>query len=326
MDEKISLNMGNGGKEMGEFLSLFTKNFFRGDKWSNFDNDSATIKINDKQFLSFTSDSFIVSPLEFPGGNIGDLAFCGTVNDLSVMGAEVLGLSLSLVIEEGFPMEDLNRILDSLNKQSLKYGIPIVTGDTKIMEKSSLDKIIINTSGIGISENILDKDLEIGDKIILSGGIAEHGIALLSKRFDFQTEIVSDSKALVEEFLAIRKLIKQAKDPSRGGISASLNELALKNNVFIEIEEKSIPIKKEVKIACNLLGIEAYDLANEGKAIIICSSSNSEEVLEILKKFNPMANIIGEVKEIGIKKVILNTEYGKRILDMPSGKIVPRIC
>jgi len=211
-DKKIiSLSHGSGGKEMNELISSF--NFKARGKWKNCDDDSATIDINENntnKHLVFTTDSFVVDPLFFPGGNIGHLAFCGTVNDLLVMGADPLGLSLSFIIEEGFAKSDLQKIVDSISTLSEQTNIPIATGDTKVMEKGKLDKIIVNTSGIGIvsEEKMLTRKINIGDKIIISGGLGEHAVALLSKRFDYETDIVTDSKPLNNEIYAVRELIK----------------------------------------------------------------------------------------------------------------------
>ena len=322
----VSLDMGNGGREMQELLDSFLGKFNR-NSWKNSQNDSATLELPNKENLVFTTDSFVVSPFKFPGGNIGDLAFSGTVNDIVVMGADPLGISLSLIIEEGFPIEDLEEIIETISCLSRTSGIGIATGDTKVVEKGSLDKIVINTSGVGITKRVLNEKIEPGDKVIVSGSIAEHAVALLSQRFDFQTSVTTDSKPLNEEMKEIRDLIKLAKDPTRGGIASTLNEIAINNKVEIIIEEKEIPIQKEVKAACKLLGIEAYDLANEGRLICIVKKENANQVLEKLRTFNSSAQIIGEVsapREKGI--VLLKTDLGTRILSIPSGKIVPRIC
>lgn len=324
---KVQLDYGNGGQEMQSFLQQFLPKFHRGNDWSNFDNDAATLPLPDGKTLCFTTDSFVVNPLEFPGGNIGDLAFAGTVNDLVVMGADPLGLSCSLIIEEGFSEETLSKILDTMATLSKKYQIPIVTGDTKVMEKGAVDGIVINTSGVGMADSILDMPLEVGDQVIISGGIGEHGVALLSQRFDFETAIISDSKPLVEEMKAIRSLLKFAKDPTRGGLSASLNEMAISNKCNINVYDEEIPMQKAVRSAGELLGIEIMDLANEGKIVCVASYENAEKVLAKLKKFNPMAAIIGAVSEQKEKgSVVLKTDLGSRLLMMPSGKIVPRIC
>ena len=322
----VSLDMGNGGREMQELLDSFLGKFNRSN-WKNSQDDAATLNLPSGENLVFTTDSFVVSPFKFPGGNIGDLAFSGTVNDIVVMGADPLGISLSLIIEEGFPIEDLEEIIETISCLSRTSGIGIATGDTKVVEKGSLDKIVINTSGVGITKRVLNEKIEPGDKVIVSGSIAEHAVALLSQRFDFQTSVTTDSKPLNEEMKEIRDLIKLAKDPTRGGIASTLNEIAINNKVEIIIEEKEIPIQKEVKAACKLLGIEAYDLANEGRLICIVKKENANQVLEKLRTFNSSAQIIGEVsapREKGI--VLLKTDLGTRILSIPSGKIVPRIC
>lgn len=344
----ITLAHGSGGKEMIDLINNL-RIYFRGE-WSESDNDSSVLDIGDGKLLVFTTDSFVVDPLFFPGGDIGHIAFCGTVNDLAVMGAKPIGLSLSLVIEEGFSQNELRRILDSINSLSNQTKIPIVTGDTKVMDKNKVDKIIINTSGVGIASKneLLTKKIRAGDKVILSGGIGEHAVALLSKRFDYETSIITDSKPLVEELSAVRCLIKIAKDPTRGGISAVLNEIAERNNAGIMINEENIPMKKEVEKVTEMLGIDPYELASEGRFVCVSAPENAKKVESLLKRFNKQAAIIGEVIEINdnngsgnnndsgnikneskhIKKncVIIKTFLGKRILHTPSGIIVPRIC
>ncbi len=326
MTDFITLPEGSGGAEMQKLIASFA--IANRGKWKNYDDDSATLDIGNGNLLVFTSDSFIVSPVFFPGGNIGDLAFSGTVNDLAVMGAKPLGLSLSLVIEEGFPKDDLAKIIGTLNSLSKRYAIPIVTGDTKVMEKGKLDKIIINTAGIGIVKKteILTKKISPGDKVILSGGLGEHAVALLSKRFDYKTSIVSDSKPIIDEIEAIKKSIKYAKDPTRGGIAATLNEIAEKNGVGILLDENSIPAKQEVRKVVEMLGINLYELACEGRFVCIAESRKANAVLRSLRKFNPDASIIGEITKSDSGKVIIKTYLGRRVLPMPTGRIVPRIC
>lgn len=290
------------------------------------DNDSAVWKAGDTN-LAFTTDSYVIDPIFIPGGDIGKIAMCGTINDLAVMGAIPTGISLSIVLEEGFSKQDLDKIMESIGKVSEQTGIPIVTGDTKVLEKGKVDKIIINTAGIGVSNRILDEEIKTGDKIIISGSIGDHAVAVLSKRFEFETSIITDSKPIIEEIKAVRHLIKQAKDPTRGGLASSLNELCENNNSGMIIDEKAIPIKREVLSVTELLGIDIYSLACEGRFVCISSPENAEEVLSKLKRFNPEAAIIGEVtKENSGKEVIIKTGFGKRILNMPSGNIVPRIC
>lgn len=320
---EINLAHGSGSREMNSLIKLF--DFFRGD-WKNYDNDSATYELDNENYLVFTTDSFVVDPIFFPETNIGHLAFSGTINDLLVIGSKPIGLSLSFVIEEGFLQQDLMKIVDTLKELSNKYKVPIVTGDTKVMEKGKIDKIILNTSGIGIckKQELLTKKIEIGDKLIISGSLGEHAVALLSKRFNYETNIISDSKPLIDEFNEIRHLIKQAKDPTRGGIASVLNEMSERNKIGFLLDEEKIPVKQEVKKVVELLGINLYELASEGRFVCVCSKENSDIVLQKLRKYNHMAEIIGEVIEE--KKVVLKTFLGKRILGYPSGRIVPRIC
>tara|TARA_B100000315_G_scaffold114399_1_gene104845 strand:+ start:1497 stop:2549 length:1053 start_codon:yes stop_codon:yes gene_type:complete len=327
MNEKVNPNIvklseGSGGREMHKLISEITSNLNRGG-WEHNDEDSASLSIEGKKLL-FTTDSYVVTPLFFPGGDIGKIAFCGTVNDLSVMGAKPLGISLGLIIEEGFPKEDLFKILKTIGQLSKETDIPVVTGDTKVMEKGSVDKIIINTSGVGLSQAILDKKLQTGDKIIVSGGIGEHGTALLAKRFELETSIKTDSKPIWEEINSIRNLIKKAKDITRGGLAAVLNEIAQKDKRQFLIYEEQIPLMNEVRALTEILGIELYSLACEGRFVCACSPEDEKAVLERLRKFNPMAATIGEVKEGN--DVVVQTNFGKKILSMPSGNIVPRIC
>jgi hydrogenase expression/formation protein HypE len=320
----INLSEGSGGKEMQELIKLFG-NFYKA-KWQNSFNDSATLSINKHEKLFFTTDSFVVDPIFFPGGDIGKISVCGTINDLAVMGVVPIGLSLSLIIEEGFNKSDLKKIINSINNVSKKTKVPIVTGDTKVMPKGKIDKIVINVSGIGIAKNkdLLDKKIEMGDIIIISGGIGEHATALLSKRFNYKTNIVTDSKPLIDEIQLIKDKIKIAKDLTRGGIASILNEICISNNLGMIIDEEKIPIKNQVKNVTNLLGISPYELACEGRFVCIANKNNAKKVQKILKKFNKSASIIGEITKG--KNVILKTIVADCILQMPSGRIVPRIC
>ena len=319
--EKVKLSEGSGGKEMQALVSEIRSRLYSG-KWKNTKDDSASLDFNGKLF--FTSDSYVVTPIFFPGGNIGKIAFCGTVNDLSVMGAKPLGISLSLVIEEGLPKEELFKVIETIGWLSKKHRIPIVTGDTKVMEKGAVDKLVVNTSGIGIAKRTLDEKLVEGDHIIVSGGLGEHAAALLAERFEMDSGIKTDSKPLWSEISSVIDLIKQAKDITRGGLAAVLNELAEKNKKQFFIEEEKIPVKKEVRALTDILGIDFYPLACEGRFVCVCPAKNSKAVVKKLQRFNPIAADIGEVR--GGSGVLVQTRFGKKPLNNPSGKIVPRIC
>jgi hydrogenase expression/formation protein HypE len=301
--------------------------------------------------IIFTTDSYVVKPIFFPGGDIGHLAVSGTINDLSVMGAEPLALSLGLILEEGLLISDLDKILDSIGKVSKQTRVPIITGDTKVMEKGAVDKITINTSGIGKRSRYLDSNLQEvkryrefhgdwlldsslaeGDKIIISGSVGDHGVTILSLRegYGYETKLESDSAPLnfmISETLSVGGIVSM-KDPTRGGLANTLNEWAEKSNVNIEIAEDDIPIKEPVIAACEMLGIEPLNIANEGKVVMGVVKEKAEEIVDVLRKTKEGkdAAIIGEVQK-GDKTVILRTSVGgKRIVDMPIGDPVPRIC
>jgi len=324
MRDVINLAHGSGGTEMDQLIAGFGfRN--RGD-WKEYDNDSATIDIGGGQLLVFTTDSFIVDPIFFPGGDIGHLAVCGTINDLAVMGAKPLGLSISLVLEEGFPRKDLSRIIKSIDKLSVETKIPIATGDTKVMDRGKVDKIVINTAGVGIAtkDGILTKKIAVGDKVLISGGLGEHAVALLSKRFDYETNVVSDSKPLIGELMSVRDRLKVAKDATRGGIAAVLNEIAGRNGMGMLLIEEKVPVRKEVRNLAEMLGIEAYELASEGRFVCIASAKDAPKVEKELKRFNKDAAIIGVI--VKGDRVAIQTMLGRRILTKPRGRIVPRIC
>ncbi len=319
----VKLSEGSGGSDMRRLIDGIGENFVDRGDWKHSMDDAATLAMGDKH-LVFTTDSYVVTPIFFPGGNIGNVAYCGTINDLSVMGAKPLGLSLSLVLEEGFSKAELTQILETIGALAKEHGVPIVTGDTKVMERGAIDKIIINTSGIGITEKPLEAPVTVGDHIIVSGGIGEHGTALLAKRFELETDVVSDSKPLFKEIDAIRDDIKQARDITRGGMAAILNELAEKNGVRFAIEEEDVPMLSQVAALTDILGIEPYNLACEGRFVCFASPDKGDEVVKKLKTFNPMAAKIGVV-ESG-KGVTVKTRFGKKVLSIPLGEVVPRIC
>jgi hydrogenase expression/formation protein HypE len=323
-DDVITLAQGSGGKEMVDLINSFS--FSNRGNWDNYDNDAATIDIGHDQKLIFTTDSFIVNPLFFPGGDIGHIAMCGTINDLAVLGAKPLGLSIGLVLEEGFSNNDLKKIISSIDKVSRETNIPVVTGDTKVMERGKIDKIIINTSGVGIVKktDVLTRKISAGDKIILSGGLGEHAVALLSKRYDYETNIISDSKPIIQEIQSVQDFIKIAKDPTRGGIASALNEISQRHKIGMMLYEDLIPAKPGVKKVTEILGINLYELACEGRFICIVAKEYAKKVEKKLKQFNPDAAICGEITNGDT--VLIQSELGKRILSIPTGRIVPRIC
>jgi len=313
---------------------LFKKNFKN--KILNRLEDSAVFNLP-KQKVAFSTDSYVIQPIFFPGGDIGKLAVCGTINDLAVMGAKPLILSCSLIIEEGLDQDILKKIILSMKKTAQKAKVQIVTGDTKVVEKGSADKIFINTSGIGMISKEIDlgkEKVEVGDKIIINGSIGDHATAVLSFRegLEFQTKVKSDCaflSGLIGSILKFRNNIRFMRDPTRGGLASVLNEMVSKNNFGVLLFEDKIPIKGEVKGFCELLGYDPLYLANEGKVIIVTAPQMAKKVLYTLRK-NPLgrdAEIIGEITDKFKGIVGLKTKYGgTRVVDMPLGEQFPRIC
>ena len=275
--------------------------------------------------LVFTTDSYIVDPLFFPGGDIGKLAICGTINDLAVMGAEPLGISLALIIEEGFAIDDLKKILRSLAAVARREKVAVVTGDTKVVEKGGVKGMVINTSGVGAVDYPVDNSgLKPGNLLLVSGGIGEHALAILAKRFDYKTRLKSDCQPLWRQIAPIKKNLTACKDATRGGISAALNEMAQKSKVKIILLEKQIPVHPEVRAMSDILGFSVYDLACEGRFVAGVPMNKIVPVLNILRKMKLKSAFIGRV-EAG-RGVFLETGLGRRPLPMPEGKLVPRIC
>jgi hydrogenase expression/formation protein HypE len=286
---------------------------------------------------AFSTDSYVINPIFFPGGDIGTLAVNGTVNDLAMCGARPLYLSSAFIIEEGLPMEDLWRVVLSMKQAAEAAGIQLVTGDTKVVDRGKGDKLFINTSGIGIIPDgvqINPKQAKPGDKIILSGLIAEHGIAIMSVRegLEFETLIESDCaplNGLVETMLATSKDIHVLRDPTRGGVATVLNEIAESADVGISIREEQIPVREEVRGACEILGFDPLYVANEGKLIAFVSAEAADNVLKTMRA-HPLgknAILIGEVVATHPGTVIMKTRIGgSRVVDMLSGEQLPRIC
>ena len=286
---------------------------------------------------AFSTDTYVVSPVFFPGGNIGELAVNGTVNDLAVGGAKPMYLSAGFVLEEGFSLVELETIVKSMAEAARKAGVMIVTGDTKVVGKGQCDKIFINTSGVGtVREGIAlsCRNLQPGDSIILSGTVGDHGMAIMTSRegLSFQSTIASDCAALNSMISAVLDLVPAVhamRDPTRGGVAATLNELAASSSVGIEIDETTIPVKPDVRGACELLGIDPLHVANEGKLVLAVASEDAEKVVEVLRSFEPGrdAVIIGSVVDDHPGMVVMRTAFGsRRIIDLPLGEQLPRIC
>ncbi|TAL67028.1 MAG: hydrogenase expression/formation protein HypE [Bacteroidetes bacterium] len=333
--KQILMAHGGGGSLSHQLISeLFVKVF--DNPALNLQHDGAILDISSTK-LAFTTDSYVINPIFFPGGDIGSLAVNGTVNDLSVCGAKPLFISAGFIIEEGFRIEELWKISLSMKQAADDAGVQIVTGDTKVVEKGKGDKIFINTAGIGIIDNdvnISPLNCKPGDVIIINGSIAEHGIAILSKRegFEFESEIVSDCcplNGLVQNILTISKNIRTMRDATRGGVATVLNEIAMSSNLGIVIEENKIPVKDNVKSGCEILGFDPLYVANEGKVLIIVSTEDAEKVLQVMKN-HPYGNdsaIIGNLVEENPGMVVMKTIVGTtRVVDMLSGEQLPRIC
>jgi hydrogenase expression/formation protein HypE len=324
---KITLAYGGGGEETNKLINeLFYKNFSNPILESA--EDAAVVRLNGK--TAFTTDSFTVSPIFFNGGNIGKLAIAGTCNDLAMMGARPKFLSCGFMIEEGLEFKELEVIVKTMANELKKSGAKIVCGDTKVVPAGSVDKIFINTSGIGeiIKDSISAHNLNEGDVIIVSRDIGRHGTVVMAHRYEVETNLCSDCKVLWEEVEALINAgieIKAMRDATRGGLSAVLNEWALSSDIGIEISEEKLPISDEVVGLCEIFGFEPMDLANEGTFIIAVSNKDADKAEEILKQFNDSATIIGKVTND--KKVVLVSPWGsKRYIELPKGELLPRIC
>ena len=298
--------------------------------------DSAVVSVPSTR-LAYTTDSYVVTPLFFPGGNIGDLAVCGTVNDLAVAGAEPLFLTAGFIIEEGFPLADLKKIIASMTAAAKQAQVRIVAGDTKVVNKGKADGIFINTSGLGVlheGTDIAAARIKAGDKVIISGEIGNHGVAIIAERngLTFDPPVQTDSRPLndlVRTMLDIAKDIHFMRDPTRGGLATTLKEAALESSLCIKIREDVLPIPPQVKGACGLLGLDPLYVANEGILIAILDSQNADTLVAAMKKhpFGRSAAIIGDVIEAPSGMVLLETSIGgSRIIDMLPGEQLPRIC
>ena len=332
MDEIISLDYGSGGKKTARLIEKLIL--------PRLDNpalrelgDGAIVSGGEK--LVFSTDSFVVSPLFFPGGDIGKLSVCGTVNDLSMCGAEPKYLSCSFIIEEGFPFSQLERIVASMAAQCEKAGVQIVTGDTKVVEKSRGDGIYINTAGIGVLRHpgLSPGNIRPGDKVLVSGFVGDHGTAvMLARNQMMQGEIASDCAALnglTEAILTAAPGVRVLRDPTRGGVATTLNEFVEGTALGIELEEAQIPVRPQVQAACNMLGLDPLYCANEGKLLAVAAPEDADKVLAAMRghELGAHAAVIGEVTERYPGKLTLRTAFGgSRVLQKLSGAQLPRIC
>lgn len=334
--KKIMLGHGSGGKMShdlieGQFLPQFDNPTLRAG------NDAGVISLEKNTRLAISTDSHVVWPLFFPGGDIGKLAVCGTVNDVAMMGAQPLYLTAGFLLEEGLEIEVLQKVITSMKISAQEAGVQIIAGDTKVLQKGSADALFINTSGIGIIKskvNISGNLAKPGDQVILSGTIGDHGIAVLEARGElgFQTDIRSDIAPLnhlVQEMISVSHRIHVLRDPTRGGLATSLNEIARQSNVGILIYEEQIPVKPAVLASCEMLGFDPLYVANEGKMIAIVAAEDANKVLATMKRsqYGKEAVIIGEILEDSPERVLMHTTLGtKRVIDILAGEMLPRIC
>ena len=337
-EDKISMNHGAGGEVMANLISSavldnITKKSVNGGISLDALDDGATIPIGDYEIV-VTTDGHTIDPLFFPGGDIGRISAAGTINDVSVMGAKPLAISNAIIMQEGFPIADLDRIMKSLNETCEEVDVAVITGDTKVMEQGKIDGIVMVTTGIGIAkkgEIVRDSTLEVGDKIIVTGSLGDHGMSLMSFRegFGFETDLKSDTAPMwnvVKKSLDVGG-VTAMKDPTRGGFANAINEMASKSGKGVLLHQEVIPIKKEVHAVSEMLGIDPFEVANEGKVVMGVKADKAEEVLEAIKteEYGKDAAIIGEVIE-GDYVVVETPIGGERILEAPIADPVPRVC
>lgn len=333
--DKILLEHGGGGLLSNELISEYFLPRFKNPYLERLE-DSAVITIGNQKFC-FTTDSYVVSPVFFPGGNIGSLAVHGTINDLSVCGGKSLYMSCGFILEEGFSFESLQTIIKTMADAAAEAKVKIVTGDTKVVARGAADGIFINTSGIGIVEypgTLSVKNIQPGDVIIVNGNIGDHGAAIIKARenLSLTSDILSDSAPLNDLIAKILKAspnIHCMRDATRGGLGAILAEIAKSAQVRIDVDEKNIPVQDNVRGVCEILGFDPLFLANEGKMILFCSKYDADKILKVMRKhkYGQNAAIIGCVSKSVQGGVVLKTSIGgERMIDLPTGELVPRIC
>jgi hydrogenase expression/formation protein HypE len=333
--DRIVLGHGSGGKLTAELIETMFLPAFRNEYLDRLD-DQAVLDINGSR-LAFTTDSFVVTPIFFPGGDIGRLAINGTVNDLAMSGARPLYLSVAFILEEGLEMDELRRIVDSMRAAAAEARVLLVTGDTKVVNRGKGDKIFINTTGVGLVERpvrISADRARPGDRVIVSGFIGDHGMAIFSQRenLSFESDIVSDTAPLhdlVDGMLQVTGEIHCLRDPTRGGVATTLNEIAARSGVGIEIDESAIPVRESVRGACEILGLDPLYVANEGKLIAVVASQHADAVVARMRslKYGADARVIGTVVADHKRLVLMKTDIGgSRVLDLLWNEQLPRIC
>lgn len=332
MNKQITLAMGNGGEENNELISKIFYKAFKNDILEKSE-DAAVIHGGE---LAFSTDSFTVSPLFFPGGDIGKLAICGTCNDLAMMGAKPKYLTCSVIIEEGFSTRELEKIVRSMKKELQNNGAIVVSGDTKVVPRGSVDKIFINTTGIGEiqKKGISSNSISENDVILVSRDLGRHGATIFTARegIELSSTLESDCASLTHQVQALIEAgvkITALRDATRGGVSAVLNEWAKQSNICIEVQEESIPVSQEVYGICEMLGFEAVDLANEGTFVLAIAKEDAQKALDVLHGFENSSNAvkIADVTQQYEKRVVLLSSHGtKRFLETPTGELLPRIC
>lgn len=336
--ETVVIGHGSGGKMTRDLI----RNVFQtriGSPYLAEGNDAARIVLegSDNSQIAVSTDSHVVSPLFYPGGDIGRLAVCGTVNDVAMLGARPAFLTAGFILEEGFAMDDLSRIIDSMGEACLEADVQIAAGDTKVVEKGKADGLFINTAGFGIIPDgrvVGGQYARPGDAVLVSGSLGDHGIAILQARGElgFESQIRSDVAPLnhmIEALLCAVPEVHVLRDPTRGGLATTLKEIACQSQVSIHLEEETLPVKSDVRVACEMLGFDPLYLANEGKTIVILPEKHVETALDILRKmpYGVMATRIGAISQDNPGEVLLHTAFGTtRILDFLSGELLPRIC
>jgi hydrogenase expression/formation protein HypE len=330
--DKILLGHGSGGKLMHALI----REHFGPAFGVTGSGDSAVVTLPSSR-LAYTTDSYVVSPLFFPGGNIGDLAVCGTVNDLAVTGAQPLCLTAGFIIEEGFPLSDLTKVIRTMAEQAGKAGTKIVAGDTKVVNRGKADGLFINTSGIGVISDGIEMNasrIRPGDAVVLSGEIGNHGISILAERnkLSFEPPVQSDTRplnGLVAAMLEKTRDIRFMRDPTRGGLATTLKEAALESGLCIRIREETLPVPPPVKGACGMLGLDPLYVANEGVLIAVVDASSAGALVSTMREhpYGRYSAVIGTVEESPAGMVLLDTAIGgSRIVDMLPGEMLPRIC